>query len=202
MARKARDIGYYEGVLQVRDAGRETMDAVMAMVEAKEARIAKIINIKGGCDIYFEDRRALLSIGEALRKTLGGTLKKSRKLHTFDRQSSKRVYRVSVLFRPLPFKERDVVVIEREPVLIRSVGQNVRGFNLAKAKPVTFNPPSQSVETLSVEKTVVSSTYPCIEVIHPSTFQAVPARNPLGFGVKPGEKVRVVVFGDVYIVSA
>jgi len=55
--------------------------------------------VRNGIDFYLTSQRYAQSLGKKLKKTFKGELKISSKLFTVNRQTSKNVYRVNVLFR-------------------------------------------------------------------------------------------------------
>ena len=91
---------YYEGILQLRNPSEEVIRCVKNQIKKKgDVFIAKEVTQKNGVDYYISSQRFLLSLGRKLKKSFRGELKTSRKLYTRDRITSKRVYRVTVLFR-------------------------------------------------------------------------------------------------------
>ena len=97
--------GYFEGILQL----RETTDEIANWVRNKVQKDAKAVITKekpvtNGIDLYFNDQHYLQSLGKKLKLQFGGTLTISRRLHTVHKITSKLLYRVSVLYKPLPFK--------------------------------------------------------------------------------------------------
>lgn len=91
---------YFEGILQLRNPNEEVLNFIRNQFKNNEkAWIAKTEGLKTGIDFYVSSNRFLLSLGKKLKKSFKGELKTSRKLHTQNRLTSKRVYRVTVLFR-------------------------------------------------------------------------------------------------------
>ena len=127
--------GYFEGILQL----RETPDEVANWVRNKVQKDAKAVITKekpvaNGIDMYFNDQHYLQSLGKKLKVQFAGTLKISRRLHTVHKMTSKLLYRVSVLFKPLPFKRGDIINVHGEEAIVLSVGDKVQIRYLASSK--------------------------------------------------------------------
>ncbi|MBW2984519.1 hypothetical protein KY361_05360 [Candidatus Woesearchaeota archaeon] len=119
---------YYEGILQLRNPNGLVMDFINKQMENKEGVfISKRVKVINGVDLYFSSQRFLQNLGRKLQKTFGGELKISTKLHTVHRLTSKRIYRVNVLFRLPTVKKGDIVRIRGEDFEIIGMGRKVIG---------------------------------------------------------------------------
>ena len=95
-----KHVNYYQGIIQLRPADEKLVKYTLNYLENKEhVSIAKIESLKTGIDIYITSNSAALALGKKLKNAFPGDLKLSRQLHTRDRQTSKDLYRVTVLFR-------------------------------------------------------------------------------------------------------
>ncbi len=96
------DKEYYEGVLQLRSPNKEVINFIRNQFKNNsKVWVAKQEKLKTGIDLYISSNKFLLSLGKKLKKSFKGELKISRRLHSRDRMTSKRIYRVTVLFRLL-----------------------------------------------------------------------------------------------------
>ncbi|MBU2589873.1 MAG: hypothetical protein KKA65_02095 [Nanoarchaeota archaeon] len=102
MTKKAFHEDYFEAKIQLRPATEETLRFIKNRVRERESVfISKTEELKeGGVDIYLSSQRYAQTIGRGLKKSFGGEFKISRTLHTLNKMTSKKVYRVTVLFRP------------------------------------------------------------------------------------------------------
>src|SRR3989344_1521028 len=101
---------YFEGVLQLRHSSKEVVDWVHKRIkEDDKARIAKEKKTVNGIDIYLSDQHYLQNLGRKIRQRFFGILKVSKRLHTVHKMTSRHLYRVTVLFRELPWKRGDVI---------------------------------------------------------------------------------------------
>lgn len=124
--RKANDGKYYEGILQLRNCTEEVLDFVSrAIAREKDVFIAKEVKTKDGHDLYLSSNKFLKKIGKMLKEKFPGVMKSSSKLYTRDRQSGKRVYRGTILFRMPNFRVGDIGVMKGDEVRIMSINHNV-----------------------------------------------------------------------------
>lgn len=131
---------YFEGILQLRNAGDEVVEFVIKEVEkTTDVHIAKIKNLKTGVDIYISKQKFLRSLGNKLQKTFGGQLLFSKKLHTVHRQTSKELYRVNMLFRMPNFKKGDIVDYKGDKIKIISMHKKVFAKDVKTGKKLNLN---------------------------------------------------------------
>ena len=193
------DNDYFEGILQLRNPNREIEDYIIDNVEKKKnVQISNIKKVKGGLDFYFTSNKHLFRIGTELQNKFGGIVKTSSKLHTRNKQNSKEVHRVNVLFRVMDFKKGDVVKIDNDIISIKNMNKKITGRRLSDDKKLMFGYDA-NVEVLKKYKTLVSKIVPTLEVLHPETFQSVNVLNNKKLSI--GEKVKVVIDNNfVYLV--
>ena len=121
---------YYEGIMQLRDCGKEVVEWVKNRTK-KDARalITKEKKVRGGIDLYFTSQRYLRTIGKKLSETFEGEYKTTRTLHTRSK-TGRDLYRVTVLFRQYPFKKDDKIKYCDEEFQILKFGNQVHVQNL------------------------------------------------------------------------
>lgn len=91
---------YYEAVIQIRPRDKEILNYVRNQVRKKKnVYISKEEFRKYGIDVYVTDQKFARNLGQKLKRVFEGELKITRTIHTRDRQTSKEVYRGTVLFR-------------------------------------------------------------------------------------------------------
>jgi len=97
---KNKNPHYYEAILQLRNPNEEIMNLIKNQLKKrKDVFISKEEKQKNGLDLYLSSWRFTLSLGRKLKKSFKGELKVSRKLYSVNKLTSKRVYRLTVLFR-------------------------------------------------------------------------------------------------------
>ena len=122
---------YFEGILQIRDGNEELLSWIKERVKHEgRAAITKIKQTKNGTDLYMTDQHYLQNLGRKVKEKFSGILKVSKRLHTVDKMTSKHLYRVTVLFKQLPFKRGDIVTIHGEEVEILRIGQKAQIKNI------------------------------------------------------------------------
>ncbi len=92
---------YFEGILQIRNPDDEVLRFIKNQFKKNPKEwIAKTVELKsGGIDYYVSSNKFLRELGRKLKKAFKGELKESKKFHSINRQTSKMVYRGTVLFR-------------------------------------------------------------------------------------------------------
>ena len=93
---------YFEGILQLRDVDKDVKRFVEQRLKDAEQQgifTNNIIKQKNGADYYLTDKKFLRKLGKELNKQFNGELKESPQLFSRDKQASKNIYRLNVLFR-------------------------------------------------------------------------------------------------------
>ena len=101
---------YFEGILQLRGNFVHLLPWVKDTVknDARSA-ITKEKKVKGGLDLYFSSQRYLQALGKKIKHRWVGVLKVSVRLHTKSKLTQRELFRVTVLFKALPFNKGDVI---------------------------------------------------------------------------------------------
>ena len=99
-----RHANYYEAIIQLRPSKAESTDELLRYVQNQVSKrndvfISKIERQKTGVDIFLSSHRFAVAVGRKLQRNFKGKVTISRSLHTVDRETSKKIYRVTVLFR-------------------------------------------------------------------------------------------------------
>lgn len=189
--------GYFEGILQLRDVDKEVID--YAVNEAKKQKqrgvfITKKLRVKNGFDIYLTKRGYIPELARELLNKFGGETKISRKLFSRDKQRSRDIYRINVLFRQSKFRKGDILKIDDELFKVRNIDRNITAVNIKTGKKTSIMPKQLRVRVAEeIKETIVSKLFPDIEVLHPETFQSIKPENVKNKKFKVNQKVRVVV---------
>ncbi len=98
---------YYEAILQLRPYNKRVLNYVKEQINLdKNALISREFKKKYGVDLKLTSKFFAMRIGRKLKSRFGGTIKISRTLYGVHRQTSKRLYRLTVCFRlPEPVRE-------------------------------------------------------------------------------------------------
>ena len=93
---------YYEAILQVREAGSDQLAKIRKVLASP--KFQSVINrhdaLKEGGDFYFAKKHAAQQVAKQLRAKLGGTIESSKRIYSRDRQTSKEIYRGTILYKP------------------------------------------------------------------------------------------------------
>ena len=198
--------GYFEGILQLRDVDEEVIDYAVEEAKKQNQRgifITKKLKVRNGFDIYLTKRGYIHELARELLNKFGGETKLSKKLFSRDKQRSRDIYRVNVLFRQSKFRKGDILKIDDELFKVRNIDRNIIAVNIKTGKKTSIMPKQIRVRAAEeVKETIVSLVFPHVEVLHPETFQSVKPENVKNKKFKVNQKVRVVVSdGRVWLVD-
>lgn len=146
---------YFEGVLQLRYPSREMLGfARREICKDNKAHIAKEKKLDNGVDLWVSSQHHLQTVGKKLKEKFGGVLEVSCRLHTKSHVTSKELYRVSVLFKSLPFKKGDVIKLNNEDWKILLINNQVQLQNIktGQKKRVKIDVVETAFRTLNSEK--------------------------------------------------
>ncbi len=100
---RRNDTQYYEAILQFRIKDKEKMNEILNelsnRMKKRKVFSNKQIRQKNGVDIYITDMDFGKGFVKQLKRKYGGEIKITRKIYTKDRQTSKDVYRLTILYR-------------------------------------------------------------------------------------------------------
>lgn len=126
---------YYEAIMQLRDCSEEFVEKVVKTIETSgRAAISKILPERHGVDIYLSDQHYAQSLGKRLKVAEGGELLVTKKLFGRHSKHGHIVFRVTVLFRKLPFKVGDILRSEDGDLKVIRVTTTVLARNLKTGK--------------------------------------------------------------------
>lgn len=114
---------YYEAILQLRDVAEKINSFALAEIQKAKVPIIKIVELRNGADIYLADSNFARAVGKRLQQSFGGKTVVTASL--FGIKKGKRVYRVTVLFRGVPFRKGDKVIYAGEEYLIKSLIKDI-----------------------------------------------------------------------------
>ncbi|HIJ10828.1 TPA: hypothetical protein HA278_02100 [Candidatus Woesearchaeota archaeon] len=114
---------YYEATLQLREISQDVVDYVEKVCAKGELKVAKVVELKNGLDYFMSDNELTRGLGKQLQKRFGGELTVTASLHT--KKDGKELYRVTVLFRPTPFRKGDLVMYGGEKHVVRAMGKDI-----------------------------------------------------------------------------
>ena len=129
-----RHVEYFEAILQLRDVSDEVPAFVDDEIERNEIPVAKVQEVKNGYDYYLGNGNITKNLGKKLQERFGGEYTVTSSL--FGRKDSKAVYRLTVLFRGIPFTKGDVVEYQGEQYTVKILGKDMLLQNMKTSKKV------------------------------------------------------------------
>jgi nonsense-mediated mRNA decay protein 3 len=131
---------YYEGVLQLRNPTKEFVKKAKKLIEEnKLIFIAKQVKVVNGTDLYLSSQKQMQVIARELHSKFGGEMKISSKLHTVNRQTSKKVFRLTILLRLPKFKVGDIVKTRGRFIKVKTMGKKVFGVDVDTGKKISVD---------------------------------------------------------------
>lgn len=194
---------YFEGILQLRNPTQEVIEFIRS--EARKQKEKGIYITKEekiaygkGMDFYFTSQKYIQNLGQKLQNTFGGILKINPSLFSRNRQTSKDLFRVNVLFELLDFKVGDIVAIDNKVVHVTEIGKIGIGHDLKTGKKTNFDYRKKDYKVLEKKKTTIVKIYPYIDVLDPETYQSIKTENSKE--AKVGDETEIVMDkGAVYL---
>jgi NMD protein affecting ribosome stability and mRNA decay len=114
---------YYEAVLQLRDLSEEVLAFAEKQIIKNRIPIAKKVKLKNGYDYFLADNQFTKALGKKLQQHFGGHQEVTASLHT--KKDGKDLYRVTVLFRGIPFQKGDEVIFKGDPYIVKAMGKDL-----------------------------------------------------------------------------
>ena len=121
---------YFEGTLQLRNPTKEVIDFVKSQCAKGKVFITKTVKEREGFDYYITSRKFLHTLGKRLSQQFNGELKVNPRIFTKDRQTSKDVYRITIMFRLFPYKKGDVLEHRGEQIRIVNISTKILAQNI------------------------------------------------------------------------
>jgi nonsense-mediated mRNA decay protein 3 len=114
---------YYEAVLQLREVSKKIHDFAFTEIHRAKIPITKTKKLKTGIDYYLADSNFAKALGKKLQQLYGGKVLTTASL--FGVRKGKRVYRVTVLFRGVPFKKGQKVTYGGDTYSVKLMGKDI-----------------------------------------------------------------------------
>ncbi len=179
--------GYFQGVLQLRNNESKQFQTAINFIKKKVAEkkgieITKEEVVRNGVDFYITSKAYLTTLGRLVSQQYGGELKTTAELFSQDKQTSKELYRTSVLVRLPEFNIGDVLDINNKYVFIKSIREkSVEGIDLKTNKPAKEQFIDKDYDVIATSDDVIEVQVvrikPQIEILDPKTYQPVIVEN-------------------------
>ncbi len=203
---------YFEGILQVRAAGRglrpREVDRIKELVGLRTARgtthgefVAREEHLHGGLDFYLSSNSLARVLARSIQGELGGTVTVSPKLHT--RREGKDLYRVTYLVRLPGYAVGDVVQVGGQLYQVVKMGATVAtaaldDWSKRALKPAELEK-ARVVPREELQAILVSQGPGELQLMDPRTYETRSHTKPPGFEPE-GDTVTVLkVEGTSYV---
>jgi NMD protein affecting ribosome stability and mRNA decay len=199
---------YFEAILQVRSLStivlEKGIDLLKRRVENLRNRgvfINKVEQVGDGFDLFLTNQRIAQSLGRELYESFGGVFKVSPRIFTRNKQTSKDLYRMSILVRLPDFETGDVLINHDKVFKIDKTGTKIKLLDIENSTYATTEYAKMHYHVLKAHTTYVSRVHPYVEVINPYDFQSSMVKNKSLPTLELGQEVKVVVHNGIYIVE-
>jgi len=199
---------YFEAILQVRSSNYDILEKSIESLQQRVAGlrhkgmfINKVERLDDGYDLYVTNRKLCQVLGKELQEIFGGEFKISPTLFTRNKQTSKNVYRVSVLVRLPSFEKGDILLVDDKVYKVEKLGGKIKMLDLVTNNHLIVDYAKLSYAVLKKHSTYVSRTHPYLEVINPYDFQSSMVRNRPAVNFELGQEIKVVVHKGIYVVE-
>ena len=114
---------YFEAILQLRDTPDEVYEFALQELDRAGIHIAKDTLVRGGRDLYIADNKFGKQLGKTLQQKFGGEVIVTASL--YGQKNGEEIFRLTILFRPIPFKKNDTVLYKGEEYVVKVVGKEL-----------------------------------------------------------------------------
>ena len=114
---------YFEAVLQLRNVSQEVIDFAEDEIDRLKMNVANVITIRNGVDYLLTDNTLTRRIGRNLQAKFGGKTEETSSL--WGMKKDREVYRVTVLFRGVPFRKDEIVSYDGEDYKVVSLRKDI-----------------------------------------------------------------------------
>ena len=199
---------YYEAELQVRSNNYDILDKSIEFLQKRVENlrhkgmfINKVERHDDGYDLYVTNKNIAQHLGRELQDLFGGEYKSSAHLFSKNRQTSKNIYRVSVLVRLPGFEKNDIILVDDKVYKVEKLGSKINLLDLITSNHLIIDFAKLDYAVLKKYATYVARTHPYLEVINPFDFQSSMVRNHSTNNFELGQEIKVVVHKGIFVVD-
>lgn len=194
--------GYYEAIVQVRaqkrslrdeelEKARKIVESILSGSEGEKDFLLKVEETKSGIDFYFGSRKIGEKVSKAIAEELGGTISRSKKLHT--KIDGIDVYRFTFLVR-LSEAENYDVVLKDEKICIVKNAKLQKGVELMTGRTVNVSKATLIAKKEEMSWGVITNLDESIAEVMDSEGRIF--HVPRFFGAEIGKEVFIFNFGQ------
>ena len=204
---------YFEGTIQLRGNDEEKLsnivEEILKIYEKSSFDIQRIENVRGGVDLYSTNNRMSQRVGTFLYKKYGGEYKESKKLFSLNKQTSKEIFRVSILYRIPEFFKDDIITLNDKVLkVVKYSKDTIKALNLDKinkSENVSFKVTEEIKNNIEIQnnkfEVEIELKKPFVQILDPETFQMIRVVNPPK-NSEIGDKINVVIVNEkAYVID-
>ncbi len=181
---------YYEGTLQLRNASDEIKKQAKALIETEGLSVCSEKEAGKSLDYRLSNKKKMMHVAERLKSAFGGTVERSEKLFSWDRQTSKKVHRVNILYKAPEIKKGQAFLWEQKPVQVVSIGKKTKLLDLETGKKLSGTPEKGSL--LEKREGIVVQAKPALKILG-KDYQPEEVTDKIG--KKSGKKISYIKAG-------
>lgn len=96
---QSKNDSYYEAIIQIRPKKDIVLSYIRDTTRKLPDIVSRTIEKKFGYDLYIRDRKVATHLSRKIKKRFKAIIKVSKSLHSRDRQTSKLLYRLTILIK-------------------------------------------------------------------------------------------------------
>ncbi|MBN2459462.1 hypothetical protein JXB28_04205 [Candidatus Woesearchaeota archaeon] len=199
---------YFEAILQVRSLNVSVLEKAIDLLKKRVEKlrnkgmfINKVEPVSDGFDLFMTNKRIAQSLGKELHEHFGGVFKLSPRIFTRNKQTSKDLYRMSILVRLPDFQVGDIIINHDKVYKVDKTSTKIKLLDIEANNFVTTDYAKMHSHPLKAHTTYVSRIHPYVEVINPYDFQSSMVKNKSLPTLEIGQEVKVVVHRGIYVVE-
>jgi len=113
---QGKHLNYFEANLQLRNLTQEMLQFAEDEIERCHIHVAKVKTVENGYDFT-------RNLGKKMQEKFGGKTLTTAKL--YGQKDGKEIFRVTVLFRGVPFQRQDIVIYKAEEHTVTAMGKEI-----------------------------------------------------------------------------
>lgn len=189
---------YFQGIMQLRLPTQNIIDYILDNLDKDNQKISKLVELKNGADLYFVDKRYMKSLSVKVQKEFGGLMKESATLHTRDSQTSKELYRLTILIKFTEYRKNDIIEFDNNLYYVLSFAKKLVAYNFAKKKKEKISYP-ENFKIIPKIKSVIISLEPLQTM--DENYQPMETINLFDKKIKQNKQVNTIIHDNIaYII--
>lgn len=193
--------GYFEGILQVRNARQEVKQFIKNILKKDNIYINEVVEKKESIDYYFVSKQKQKNVAAKIIKHFSGYIDQNPQLFSRNHQTSKDIYRLNTLVQIPKFKQKDVIKLDDKPHIVTSIGKTNSAIDIEYNKKKTFKyNPEKNYEKFKKYNTKIIKLEPDITALNPKSFQEMKTKNLTQKKLEINQNVKGIIFKDIFYI--